>query len=108
MEKTLPYLATTTSGRQLAFDFRLHPDTASEAALAMLASDLLAALDRRLGDPARIGNGDVLQSIALVLAVRARMVDAPARVIDRLVRDLVDSALASDWRELAAASPETH
>lgn len=108
MAKILPFVATTASGRQLAFDFRLHADTASDSAVATLASDLLAAIDRRLGSTGNVGNGDVLQSIALILAVRARMIDAPDPAIDRLVRDLVDTALASGWRELTEASRGAH
>ncbi|MEE4299400.1 MAG: hypothetical protein V2J24_08160, partial [Pseudomonadales bacterium] len=50
---------------------------------------------REIGILGRVGNGDVLQALAMALAVRTRMLAGGSEQVDGLVRDLLATALAS-------------
>ncbi len=93
MAAFLPYRATTASGERLEIAFPLHPQTASPMRVAQMLSAILAALDAEVRlDPAT-SNGDVLQAVAMALAIRAAMIEAPKNLTDRLSVDLVAEAL---------------
>jgi hypothetical protein len=95
MARRMPYRATTATGNRFDFEFALHPETDSPVAVANLLSALLEALDREIGHLGRVGNGDVLQALAMAMAVRTRMLGRSSESIDQLTRDLLDAALAS-------------
>lgn len=95
MAQRMPYRATTSSGNQFEFDFELHPETVQPVHVANLITAVLEALDREIGILGRVGNGDVLQALAMALAVRTRMLAGGSEQVDALVRDLVATALAS-------------
>jgi hypothetical protein len=62
--------------------------------VAQLLTAVLDALDRDINDPGT-SNGDVLRGIAMALAIRAAMIEAPKEQTDAPVRDLVAVALAA-------------
>lgn len=95
MSKRLPYQATTSSGNRFEFDFELHPDTQSPVQVANLLSAVLEALDREIQLQGRVGNGDLLQALAMALAVRTRMLDGDHGRLEALAQDLLKAALAS-------------
>lgn len=99
MAQRMPYRATTASGNQFEFDFELHPETVQPVHVSNLLTAVLEALDREIGILGRVGNGDVLQAIAMALAVRTRMLAGGSEEVDTLVRDLVATALASASEE---------
>jgi hypothetical protein len=95
MATRLPYRATTATGERIDAVFPLHPETASPMRVSQMLSSVLAALDHEVRlDPAT-SNGDVLQALAMAIAIRAAMIAAPQRVTDALARDLVAAALAA-------------
>jgi hypothetical protein len=96
--KFLPFRTTTATGNQFDFEFALHPETASPVQVSNLLSALLETLDREIGQLGDVGNGDVLQALAMALVVRTRMLGPGSDRIDGLVRELVESALASSVR----------
>ena len=53
---------------------------------------LLEALSHEVEGRQDVSDGDVLQALAMTLAVRARMVDADAHSTRALVNDLVEAA----------------
>jgi hypothetical protein len=93
MAQHLPYRVTTQTGETLDFEFALHPDTGSALRVNQLLSAVLEALDREIRILGETSNGDVLQSVAMALAARARMIHAPAAQTGELARTLVDEAL---------------
>lgn len=95
MAQRMPYKATTASGNQFEFEFELHPETVQPVHVSNLLTALLEALDREIGILGRVGNGDVLQALAMALAVRTRMLAGGSEEVDRLVRELLATALDS-------------
>jgi hypothetical protein len=103
MAKRLPYSVTTESGEHFDVSFPLHPETASPMRVAQMVSAVLATLDQEVRLDARTSNGDVLQAMAMALAVRASMIAAPNEITDRLAHELVSASLAA-----MADAPRTH
>lgn len=93
MPRILPFRATTASGNAFDFEFPLHADTVDPLQVSNLVSAMLHALDREISIHGGVGNGDVLQALAMTLAVRTRMLGERSEAVDRLIRDLVDTAL---------------
>ena len=91
--KRLPYRATTGTGDVFDFDFPLDPGTGDAVRLHQLLTDLLATVDRGVTLAEPMSNGDVLQAMAMALAVRARMIHAPAGTRGRLAVQLLARAL---------------
>lgn len=98
--KKLPYRATTGTGDVFDIDFPLDPGTGSAVHTHQLLSDILAAIDRAVAIGEPVSNGDVLQAVAMALAVRTRMIHAPAETRQRLALQLLARAL-----EAAEAAP---
>jgi len=95
VSQRLPYRAMTTSGNQFDFEFDLHPDTASAVNVSNLLTALLATLDGEIKQIGSIGNGDILQALAMALAVRTRLLPGPETTLHGLSTDLLVTALAS-------------
>jgi len=93
MAKRLPYKATTSTGRQYEFEFPLHPDTGSPVKIANLVSALLGCLDRELAQLDPVSNGDVLQALAMAMAVRTRILPGQPEAMATLSAELLDAAL---------------
>ena len=95
MPKRLPYRATTTSGNQFDFEFPLHPETGDSVQVSNLLNAVLDGLDRELKLLGDVSNGDVLQAVAMALAVRTRMLGNTSPKVDAMVLELVESALGA-------------
>lgn len=95
MSKTLPFTAQTQTGAVLDFSFPLHKDTASPMRVSQLVSTLLGALDRDVRTLGETANGDILQALAMALAVRTAMIPAPALTTTAMAHQLVDEALGA-------------
>jgi hypothetical protein len=93
MAKQLPYRVTTASGEVIDVAFPLHDATQSPMRVTQLLSALLERIDREIAVLGETANGDVLQAVAMAIAVRAAMIHAPRPVTDRLALDLVRASL---------------
>lgn len=91
--KQLPYRATTGTGDVFDIDFPLDSGTGDAVRVHQLLSDLLLAVDRGVALGAPMSNGDVLQAMAMAVAVRTRMIHAPAETRRRLAMQLLARAL---------------
>jgi hypothetical protein len=102
MQQVLPYTLRTATGTQWEFAFPLHADTVSPMRVSQLLTELLATLDRELKVLGHTANGDVLQALAMALAARAVMIEAPTDITLRLAHDLYDTAAgaAAEGRKL--------
>ncbi|MEQ8663053.1 MAG: hypothetical protein RLW62_19735 [Gammaproteobacteria bacterium] len=93
--RTLPFSTRTATGDGLDVQFPLHPATVSAAHTAELLTRTLETVTNTVTAAERYANGDVLQSLAMALAVRATMIHAPHAVTAELARDLLETALAA-------------
>jgi len=91
--KFLPYRARTATGDSYDIEFPLHGDTVDPVRVSQLVSTVLGAIDRDIGIALDTSNGDVLQAVAMALAIRARMIQAPHATVSQLASDLLSSAL---------------
>ena len=91
----LPYRYVTPSGEAVSFDFRLHPETGSAVRVQQLLDRLTDTLDSEIGVLGDTCNGDVLQALAMALAVRTEMIPANPEMAQDLARDVVERALRS-------------
>ena len=91
--KKMPYRATTATGEVFDIEFPLHPHTASAVCVQQLLQALLASLSREIAILPKVANGDVLQAIAMAMAVRAGIIHAPQALLDEQARGLLDVAL---------------
>lgn len=91
--RPLPFRVETASGDVLDITFPLHADTGSAMRVDQMLSAILEAIDTDISVCGETSNGDVLQALAMALAVRARMIHAPQDVTMQLASDLL--ALAS-------------
>jgi hypothetical protein len=91
----LPYRASTSTGNQFDFEFPLHPETVSVVQVHNLLTGVLGALDREISNLGKVANGDVLQALAMALAVRTRMLPGDPQALAGLARDLTDASLSA-------------
>lgn len=108
MPKTLPYRATTRSGEVLDLEFGLHEQTQSAVRVAQILSAVLESVDREVTLTKDTGNGDVLQGMAMALAVRARMIPMDHDKMAELVMSLVETALTSAAQGSSHSTPIGH
>lgn len=92
---TLPYRAVTSSGTVIDVVFELHPETVSGSRVGEVLSALLNALDAQVEGGRTAANGDVLQAVAMALALRADMLPATRAIKEHLAQDVVARALKS-------------
>ena len=94
MTSHLPYRATTATGETIDVTFELHAETRSEPDVSDLLTAVLSATDARVTGRAGVSNGDVLQALAMAMALRVAMIPAPCILTEPLARDLLDTALS--------------
>ena len=105
MSKFIPYKVTTTSGNQFEFELTLHPQTESAVNVSNLLTSVLDTISREIEQIGPVGNGDVLQALAMALAVRAHMLEGDREMLDQLTRQLVQAALDSHHKPLDGNLP---
>lgn len=93
--KVLPFSVLAASGESFQVMFPLHPQTASPDLVGMLTSRLLDTISATLRDHPGSSSGDVLQAVAMALAVRAQVVDAPPQAAARVAEGLLADALGA-------------
>ncbi len=89
----LPYRAVTASGETFDFEFPLHKDTSDPVRVSQLVTELLHAIDKDIQVCGETSNGDVLQALAMAMAIRGQMIYAPSEDIRALTQVLLDFAL---------------
>jgi len=93
--RPLPFRVETATGDVLDITFPLHADTGSAMRVDQMLTAILEAIDKDIAVCGETSNGDVLQAVAMALAVRARMIHAPEDVTMQLASDLLASAAAA-------------
>jgi hypothetical protein len=90
--KKLPYRARTATGDTFDIEFPLHSETGDPVKVGQLISVLLEAIDSEMTVTGETSNGDVLQAVAMTLAIRGGMIRAPLEPSASLASDLVRTA----------------
>lgn len=90
--RPLPYRVETATGDTLDITFPLHSETGSPMRVDQMLSAILNTLDQDIKLCGETANGDVLQALAMALAVRARMIHAPNDVTAKLAQELLAAA----------------
>ena len=88
----LPYSITTSTLTKINFLFQLSKDTKSPLAVHQLLDAILS----KINDETKIrdlSNGDIIQSLAMVLAIRMKMVAADNKTVEEIVIDCVSKAI---------------
>ena len=88
----LGFTAVTTGGDAYDIAFPLHPETRSGEAVSDIVSAALEAVSATLDRHGDLSDGDILQGLAMTMAIRARLVDVSPEVSRKLMHELVDSA----------------
>ena len=104
--RPLPYRVETATGDTLDITFPLHSETGSPMRVDQMLSAILNSLDQDIKLCGETANGDVLQALAMALAVRARMIHAPNEVTAKLAQKLLASATTAA-SSAERVSPET-
>ena len=89
----LPYQLLTEFGEELDIDFPLHEQTVSAIDVAQILTAVLEAVDNELQIMDDPSNGDVLQAMAMALAIRTRIVPVPFDVAKELGIELAQVSL---------------
>lgn len=95
MASHFPFSATTASGERFEISFPLHEHTASPVRVSQMVTAVLEAIDREVGVSPETANGDILQAVAMALAIRASMIEAPKPMTDRLAGEVVRASLGA-------------
>lgn len=90
--ETLKFTAIASSGRAFEMDFPLHPDTRSGEDVSEMMTAVLQAVSDAVQSRGEVSDGDVLQALAMTMAVRSRVIDVDAAVVQRLSHALLDTA----------------
>jgi hypothetical protein len=93
--KRMRYTAVSSAGSAFDIQFPLHEQTRSESAVAGLLGAVLDGISAQVESRGDISDGDVLQSLAMAMAIRARTVDAAPAASLRLMHQLLDQAVAA-------------
>ncbi len=91
--KKLPFRAKTGTGDILDVEFPLHRETGDPVRVGQLVSILLDAIDKDIALAGETSNGDVLQAVAMVMAIRSGMIHAPRAMTEKLSTGLLKSTL---------------
>lgn len=92
---TLPYRTISNSGAIIDASFELHEHTGDARHVALMLSAVMSVLDREISPLQQVANGDVLQALAMALALRAEMLPAAHEMKHELARQLLEQALAA-------------
>ncbi len=91
----LPYRYQSPTGDAISFDFPLHDQTGSATRVHQLLDRILHVLNHEVGLLGDTQNGDLLQALAMALAVRTELIPADPELTHRLARDLTNQALSA-------------
>ena len=90
--RKLPYSITTATLTKINFLFELSDNTKSPISVHQLLDLILTNINKET-KITNLSNGDIIQALAMALAVRMKMVNANEKVIEKIVIDCVSKAM---------------
>ncbi len=88
----LPYSITTSTLTKINFLFELSENTKSPISVHQLLDLILSYINKET-KITKLSNGDIIQSLAMALAVRMKMVVADEKLVEKIVIDCVSKAI---------------
>ncbi|MFW2436562.1 MAG: hypothetical protein ACN4FJ_01740 [Parvibaculales bacterium] len=104
MARPLPFTAVTDTAEKFDINFPMHPATEAPMRVHQLIGDILETVSREVRRD-NMANGDVLQAMAMALAVRARMIASHPETTTGLARDLLEAAIEGVLEAQVSAPP---
>ena len=89
----LPYRAKTRTGDVFDIEFPLHSETVDAVRVGQLISAVLEVINKDIAIAGETSNGDVLQALAMTMAIRAGMIHASRETSQNLAKSLLSIAL---------------
>lgn len=86
----LCFTTFASSGTSKEIEFPLHPETQSAEAISNIVTELLNTISECVSKVENCKDGEILQALSMVLAIRSRMVDIDPENSLRLLQQLVE------------------
>ena len=93
--KKLPYTVTTATGDVLSIEFPLHPETTDAVRVSQLMTAFLQTIEDDVSLAGEVNNGDLLQALAMTLAIRTGMIHTAPAQSAHIAEDLLHNALGA-------------
>ena len=85
----LLFATVTDSGIRYEIEFPLHRDTNSSDAVSVLTSKLLSTISMCVNEIEDLKDGDILQALSMICAMRTRMIDVDSNLAEQVLIDLI-------------------
>ncbi|MEM7401970.1 MAG: hypothetical protein AAF304_08490 [Pseudomonadota bacterium] len=85
----LCFTTITSLGVSKEIEFPLHPETQSPEVISKIVTELLNTISECVSKVEDCKDGDILQALSMVLAIRSRMVDIDPNNSNQLLQQLV-------------------
>lgn len=86
----LCFTTYTSSGVSQEIEFPLHPETQSIDTVSKIVTELLNAISDCVKDLDSCKDGDILQALSMVMAIRSSMVDVEPENSHKLLLQLIE------------------
>jgi hypothetical protein len=104
----LPYSVVTDTGDTFDIQFPLSPHTQDSVRVHQLLTTIMNGLANDLKILGDVSNGDILQAVAMAVAIRARMIHAPESTMREIVSNLTETALEASYAAERKSEPAGH
>lgn len=101
----LLFKTITDSGVSYEIEFPLHPDTSSVDAVSTMTSKILETISSCISEYKDLKDGDILQSLSMVCAIRSRMINVDPKITQQVLFDLIlqnNEAVITAKQEIAS------
>ena len=86
----LCFTTITSTGTSKEIEFPLHPETKSPELISNIVTELLNTISECVNKLENCKDGDILQALSMVMAIRSRMVDINPEHSHKLLQELVN------------------
>lgn len=86
----LCFTTFTSSGVSQDIEFPLHPETQSTETVSTIVTELLNTISTCVKDLDGCKDGDILQALSMVLAIRGRMMDIEPEASHKLLMQFIE------------------
>ena len=87
MEKLI-FTTVTDRGESREIEFLLHEETSSAQNVSVLVTELLNTISAQVKNGDDLKDGDILQALTMVIAIRCGMLGVEYQIIERLIHSL--------------------